>query len=99
MSLGYLSGTHIKELLALGAVEVRYGTSDTPQHLGDLTSVYFFDASGTEIAHQTQLSDTYTLYRRTWGHANKAAYEQSFVWNRLMAGQDDLVDSIIYLIV
>lgn len=105
--IGNLSGKTIKQLLNLGVVECRYGISETPAYLGDITSVYFFDSEGSEIAHQTMLSGDNTLgtpeanlYNRRWGDSVKAQYKLSHRWNMFLdCGREDIYDNSTYNII
>lgn len=102
MAIAYLSGKAIIDLKNAGAVSCLYDTSTTYEYLGDVTSVYFFDASGQEIAHQTGLSGQvgypeFAWYRRTWGNSNKAAYKKSGLFGRLL--QNEVYENSIYNII
>lgn len=102
MSIGYLSGKAIIDLKNAGAVLCLYDTSTTPQWLGDLTSVYFFNDQGDEIAHQTGMSNYFgvpeiTYYHRKWGYSNKAAYKNSDLFGQLL--QNAINESSIYCII
>lgn len=103
--IGYLSGRAIRQLIAAGVTQVRYGTSETPAHRGDLVSVYFFDKDGTELAHQTQLAGQcgnpeVTMFTRSWGGVTPGrGYEKSLRWNAFLAEEVMLVDSHSYQVV
>jgi hypothetical protein len=102
MSIGYLSGKAIIDLKNAGAVLCLYDTSTTPRWLGDLTSVYFFNVQGDEIAHQTGMSGEcdipeVTYYPRKWGESNKAAYKKSGMFNYLVSAE--ISENSVYRIV
>lgn len=103
--IGYLHGSTIKKLLAAGVTQVWYGTSSTPAHRGDLTSVYFFDEECTERAHQTQLAGQFgnpevDLYTRNWGGSLlDRGYERSFRWNSFIDRPEEILDGYTYRVV
>ncbi len=102
MSIGYLSGKALIDLKNAGAVLCLYDTSTTPQWLGDLTSVYFFNDQGDEIAHQTGMSGEcghpeIAHYSRKWGESNKAAYKKSGMFNYLVSAE--ISENSVYRIV
>jgi hypothetical protein len=97
--IGYLTGKQIKELIAAGVTQAVYSTSTTYQHLGDLTSVYFFNEKNNEIAHQTMINDL-VFYHRSWGGViDRSGYSKSFRFQHLLNTQEDIVDTSVYLIV
>ena len=102
MTIGYLTGKALIDLKNAGAVLCLYSTSTTPQWRGDLTSVYFFNAQGDEIAHQTGMSGEcdipeITYYSRKWGESNKAAYKKSGMFENLLFAS--INENTIYRIV
>ena len=103
--IGYLHGSTIKQLRDLGVTQAWYGVSSTPAHRGDLTSVYFFNDEGTELAHQTQLSGEFgnpevELLTRSWGgQLSDRGYERSHRWNLFLTEAEDLIDCHIYRVV
>lgn len=103
--IGYLSGRAIKQLLAAGVTQVRCGFSTTPGYQGDLTSVYFFNAEGTELAHQTQMAaqcgnPEVELLTRSWGgQISDRGYERSFRWSAFLDRPEKILDAHIYRVV
>ena len=102
MSIGYLSGKALIDLKNAGAVLCLYDTSTTPRWLGDLTSVYFFNVQGDEIAHQTGMSGEcdipeVTYYPRKWGESNKVVYKKSGMFNYLVSAE--ISENSVYRIV
>jgi hypothetical protein len=102
MSIGYLSGKAIIDLKNAGVVLCLYDTSTTPQWLGDLTSVYFFNDRGDETAHQTGLSGEcghpeITHYSRKWGESTKRAYKKSAIFEKILS--TEICENSIYRIV
>ena len=103
--IGYLHGSAIKQLLAAGVTQVWFGVSSTPGYQGDLTSVYFFNDEGTELAHQTQLAGEFgnpevELLTRNWGgQISGRGYERSHRWNLFLAEAEDLIDCHIYKVI
>lgn len=103
--IGYLSGRAIKQLLAAGVTQVWFGVSSTPAHRGDLTSVYFFNDEGTELAHQTQLAGEFgnpevELLTRSWGgQISDRGYERSFRWSAFLDRPEKILDGYVYRVV
>ena len=103
--IGYLHGSTIKQLRALGVTQVWYGVSSTPAHRGDLTSVYFFNDEGTELAHQTQLAGLFDnpeveMLTRSWGgQISGRGYERSHRWNLFLTEAEDPIDACIYKVI
>lgn len=103
--IGYLHGSTIKRLRTLGVTQVWYGVSSTPAHRGDLTSVYFFNDEGTELAHQTQLAGLFDnpeveMLTRSWGgQISGRGYERSHRWNLFLTEAEDPIDACIYRVV
>lgn len=103
--IGYLHGHTIKQLRALGVTQAWYGVSSTPGCQGDLTSVYFFDEEGTELAHQTQLAGLFDnpeveLLTRSWGgQISGRGYERSHRWNLFLTEAEDPIDCHIYKVI
>jgi hypothetical protein len=103
--IGYLHGSTIRSLLAAGVTQAWYGTSETPAHRGDLTSVYFFDEGGTELAHQTQLAGLFdnpevAVLKRNWGgQLSDRGYERSFRWNSFLDRPEEILDGYIYRVI
>lgn len=103
--IGYLSGHTIKQLRTLGVTQVWFGVSTTPGYQGDLTSVYFFNDEGTELAHQTQLAGEFgnpevELLTRSWGgQISGRGYERSHRWNLFLAEAEELIDCHIYRVI
>jgi len=102
MTIGYLSGKSLLDLKNAGAVSCLYDTSTTYEYRGDVTSVYFFNDAGEEIAHQTGLSGQvgypeFAWYRRTWRNSNKAAYKKSGIFNHLVSAE--ISENSVYRIV
>ena len=103
--IGYLHGSTIKRLRTLGVTQVWYGVSSTPAHRGDLTSVYFFNDEGTELAHQTQLAGLFdnpevAVLKRNWGgRLSDRGYERSFLWNSFLDRPEEILDGYIYKVI
>ena len=103
--IGYLHGSTIKQLRAMGVTQAWFGVSETPAHRGDLTSVYFFNEDRTELAHQTQLAGEFgnpevELLTRSWGgNLLDRGYQRSFRWNAFVAEEVTLLDAYIYRVV
>lgn len=104
--IGYLHGSTIKQLRDLGVTQAWFGVSSTPAHRGDLTSVYFFNDEGTELAHQTQLAGEFgnpevELLTRSWGgNLLDRGYQRSFRWDAFLADEEvTLLDDYLYRVV
>lgn len=102
MTIGYLTSGSLQQLKNLGASTCLYDTSTTYEHFGCLTTVYFFNVQGEEVAHQTGISGEcgypeLTFYRRKWGESNKTAYEKSGTFEQLLALE--LAENTVYRII
>lgn len=103
--IGYLHGSTIKQLLAAGVTQVWCGFSTTPGYQGDLTSVYFFNDEGTELAHQTQMAaqcgnPEVELLTRSWGgQISDRGYERSFRWSAFLDRPEKILDGYVYRVV
>lgn len=106
--IGYLSGVELKKLFEGGARYCLYSKSDTWEHAGDLTMVYFFNSAWKEIAHQTQMDkdNSFVPYERYWGtdfdgsRESRPGYKRSYVFSEYKNLYDDnlIVDDIVYKI-